>query len=146
MLKGVDHFAFAVSNLDRSLEFYRDLLGLEMILRRVWREAYVRKMVGFPDGILDIALLKLPGEGPSILELIEYETPRGTAVESQPNTPSSAHLCFLVDDIQAMYERLRQAGVEFVSEPVTITAGPNKGRHSVYMRDPDCIIVEMIQP
>jgi catechol 2,3-dioxygenase-like lactoylglutathione lyase family enzyme len=161
MLKSVDHIAFAVSNLDRSLGFYRDLLGLEFILRRVWDEAYVRQMVGYPDASLDIALLKLPGEqgsplsaegfltpgqGDLILELIEYQQPRGNVAPSHLNTPGNAHLCFIVDDIQGIYVRLRQAGVEFVSEPVEVAAGPNKGRQAVYLRDPDGIVIQLMQP
>jgi catechol 2,3-dioxygenase-like lactoylglutathione lyase family enzyme len=146
MLKGVDHMSFAVSDLDRSLEFYRDLLGLEVSVRRVWREEYVRKMVGIPDASLDIALLKLPGEGALILELIEYENPKGIKVESHPNTPGNTHICFLVEDIWAIYDRLQQAGVKFVSEPVTATAGPNQGRQVVYVRDPDDILVQLMQP
>ena len=146
MLSSVHHFSFSVSDMDRSLQFYRDLLGLEVIVRRVAQEAYVRRIVGFPDGILDIAFLKLPGGASSMLELIEYKNPKGTEVESQFNTPGNGHVCFLVDDLQAIYERLRQAGVEFVSEPVAVTVGPNKGRHSVYMYDPDGIVLQLLQP
>ncbi|MFN8457749.1 MAG: VOC family protein [Anaerolineae bacterium] len=161
MLRNVDHIAFAVSNLDRSLEFYRDLLGLEFILRRIWNEEYVRQMVGYPDASLDIALLKLPGEqgsplsaegllkpgqGDLMLELIEYQQPKGDALQSHLNTPGNAHLCFMVDDLQAIYQRLRQAAVEFVSEPVAVAAGPNKGRQAVYLRDPDGIVIQLMQP
>ena len=61
MLTKVDHIAFVVKNLDREIEFYRDILGLEFILRRIWDEDYVRQMVGIPEAVLDIALFKLPG-------------------------------------------------------------------------------------
>ncbi len=160
-LKSVDHIAFAVSNLDRSLEFYRDLLGLEFILRRVWDEEYVRQMVGYPDASLDIALLKLPGkqgsplsaegffkpgQGDLMLELIEYQQPRRSVVPSHLNTPGNSHLCFIVDDIQELYQQLRQAEVEFISEPVAVTAGPNRGRQAVYLRDPDGIVIQLMQP
>ena len=62
MLSKVDHVAFVVKDLDREIAFYRDVLGLEFILRRIWDEDYVRQMVGIPDAVLDIALLKLPGK------------------------------------------------------------------------------------
>jgi catechol 2,3-dioxygenase-like lactoylglutathione lyase family enzyme len=161
MLTNLDHVAFAVSDLERSLHFYRDLLGLEFILRRIWDEEYVRQMVGIPDAVLDIALLKLPGrqgspldengrlapgKGDVMLELIEYRQPRGQAVDSQAPTPGNAHLGLLVDDMDALCGRLKEAGVEFVSEPLTVAAGPNKGRKAVYLRDPDGIIVQLMQP
>jgi catechol 2,3-dioxygenase-like lactoylglutathione lyase family enzyme len=161
MLYHLDHAAITVSNLDRSLRFYRDQLGLEFILRRVWAEDYVRQMVGVPDAVLDIALLKLPGEkgspldetgrlvpgkGDAMLELIEYRQPRSQANASPVNTPGNAHLCFLVDDMDALYARLSAEGVDFVSPPLTVAAGPNQGRKAVYLRDPDGTLVQLMQP
>lgn len=161
LLRSIDHVAFVVSNLERSLEFYRDLLGLEMILQRVWDEEYVRQMVGYPDASLNIALLKLPGEqgspiaadgslkpgqGDLMLELIEYQQPRSDSSVSQINTPGNAHLCFIVDDIQEVYRRLHPAGVAFISPPLAVAAGPNKGRQAVYLRDPDGIVIQLMQP
>ncbi|MDA1128935.1 MAG: VOC family protein [Chloroflexi bacterium] len=161
LLRSVDHVAFTVSNLERSLEFYRDLLGLDVILKRVWDEDYVRQMVGYPDASLYIALLKLPGEqgalltadgalipgqGNFMLELIEYQQPRSDTGVSQINSPGNAHLCFIVDDIQEFYRRLLPTGVTFISAPVTVTAGPNKGRQAVYLRDRDGIVIQLMQP
>jgi catechol 2,3-dioxygenase-like lactoylglutathione lyase family enzyme len=146
MVKRVDHFALTVSDLERSLRFYRDLLGLEVRVRRIWNEDYVRRMVGFPDASMDIALLALPGDDDQQLELNEYLQPRAGAPRNPINTPGSAHLCFIVDDIQELYELLRQAGTEFVSEPVAVPVGPNKGRRTAYLLDPDGIVVQLMQP
>ena len=52
----------------------------------------------------------------------------------------------LVDDLVASYEDLRSRDVRFRSEPVTITAGPNKGGLVVYMYDPDGYVLELFQP
>lgn len=145
MVKRVDHFALTVSDLERSLRFYRDMLGLEVRVRRVWNEEYVREMVGFPDASMDIALLALPGSEDQQLELIEYQQPRARPPRNPINTAGSAHLCFMVDDIQETYDRLRQAGIEFVSAPVAVPVGPNKGRRTAYLLDPDGIVVQLMQ-
>ena len=160
MLKKVDHIAFVVKNLEQEIEFYRDVLGLEFILRRIWDEDYVRQMVGIPDAILDIALFKLPGEegsplskdgsftpgkGDTMLELIEYKKPKGTPADESPNTPGNAHIAFLVTDIDSIIDNLRQANATFISEPLQASAGPNKGRKVVYVRDPDGIIIQLMQ-
>jgi hypothetical protein len=50
-----------------------------------------------------------------------------------------------VDDLPALYERLAGAGVAFVSPPVLITAGLNRGGYGVYCRDPNGILVELFQ-
>ena len=146
VVNGVDHFALTVSDLERSLRFYRDMLGLELRVRRVWSEEYVREMVGFPDASMDIALLALPGGENQQLELIEYLQPRAKPPRHPVNTAGSAHLCFMVDDIQEIYERLRQAGIQFVSAPVAVPVGPNKGRRTAYLLDPDGIVVQLMQP
>jgi len=160
MLTKVDHVAFVVKNLDREIEFYRDVLGLEFILRRVWDEEYARKMVGIPDAVLDIALLKLPGtegsplaedgslvpgRGDSMLELIEYKHPVGNPVDEGVNTPGNAHIAFLVDDMDELVVRLQAADVEFIGGPLEVEAGPNLGRKVAYLRDPDGIIVQLMQ-
>ncbi len=160
MLTKVDHIAFVVKNLDREIEFYRDILGLEFILRRIWDEDYVRQMVGIPEAVLDIALFKLPGEdgsplskdgsltpgkGDAMLELIEYIKPKGATTDERPNTPGNAHIAFLVTDIDSVIDRLRKANAVFISEPLQASAGPNKGRKVVYVRDPDGIIIQLMQ-
>ena len=146
MLTGVDHIAFAVSNLEQSLRFYRDQLGLPVIVHRVWNEDYVRQMVGIADATLNIALLQLPGAGELILELIEYEQPRGAPIPTQVYTPGNAHMALRLDDIDGLYSRLLAQGIQFLSPPMAVTAGPNQGRKAVYLRDPDGIVVQLMEP
>jgi hypothetical protein len=57
---------------------------------------------------------------------------------------SSAHVCFAVDDIAAMHERLSQAGVQFRSRPVAIGGGPASG-WAVHLREPDGMPLELAQ-
>lgn len=147
MLKRMDHFALTVTNLERSLEFYCQLLGLKQILRKLWNEEYIARMVGFEDASLDIAFIELPGDPPGVLEMIEYQEPRSTAASAALyNAPGSAHLCFQVDDIQSVYERLHAADIEFVSPPVAVPVGPNKGAQTLYFFDPDRIVIQLMQP
>lgn len=61
LLKGIWHFSFTVSDLDRSVAFYRDLLGLEVVHRQRGANPYTRKLVGYPDADIRVAMLRLPG-------------------------------------------------------------------------------------
>ena len=115
-------------------------------MHRVWREEYVRQMVGIPDASLNMALLQLPGPSGLILELIEYEQPRGAPIPTQVYTPGNAHVCLRVNDMQALYTRLSAEGIQFLSPPMAVTAGPNQGRKAVYLKDPDGIIVQLMDP
>jgi hypothetical protein len=51
-----------------------------------------------------------------------------------------------VDDLPGLHHQLRCNGVDFVSEPVRIEAGPNAGGYGVYLRDPNGILIELFQP
>ena len=65
----------------------------------------------------------------------------------EPRNVGASHLCFLVDDLPAFYEQLRQNGVaSFVSPPVEVDTGINTGGYALYVRDPDGIMVELFQP
>jgi catechol 2,3-dioxygenase-like lactoylglutathione lyase family enzyme len=144
MLKSCNHVGLAVSDLDRSLAFYRDLLGLEVEWQRVYQEDYVRRLVGYPQATLRCAYLKLPGGGAK-LELLQYQGVPRQAVELRRADPGNAHVCWAVEDLEPLYERLRAAGVQFVSAPVVSTAGPFKGTKTVYLEDPDGISLQLTE-
>jgi lactoylglutathione lyase len=146
---GIFHTGLTVSDLDRSLAFYRDLLGLELVRRWDSAQPYLRTIVGFPDAELRIAVLRVPGpDGAAAghLELLEYRVPRGRRGDPDTNHPGNVHVCFVVDDLDALHGRLAAHGVRFRSRPVAIDHGPNAGGKAVYLRDPDDITLELIQP
>ena len=143
---GAEHTSFTVSNLDRSLEFYVDWLGLEVLhIRPEIKNRYFREIVGFPEGVIRGAFLRIPGTDHR-LELFEYLEPRGTPADVRTNNPGSAHLAFFVADVRAAYQELTAKGVRFRSPPVDLDEGPNAGGVSVYMLDPDGITLELFQP
>jgi len=73
MVKGLWHFSFTVSDLDRSLEFYCGLLGMQLRLEQRQANPYTRRLVGYPDATLRVAQLTIQevSVGPSghLLEL-----------------------------------------------------------------------------
>ena len=146
MTTGIHHTGYTVSDLDRSLGFYRDLLGMEVLATQEKEGGYLAAIVGYPDAHVRMAHLRVP-ESDHVLELFEYLAPAGAAPERlEPRDVGTAHLCFLVNDLQATYERLRAAGVDsFVSEPVLVDTGINAGGFGLYLRDPDGLVVELFQ-
>lgn len=143
-VSGSVHTGFHVADLDRSLDFYVNLLGLELRARRVVEEPYIGELVGYPEVELHAAFLGIPNSE-HWLELLEYRGVERQVVDPANANPGTAHICLTVTDLAALYERLRRAGVEFVSGPVMPTVGINEGRLAVYMKDPDGIRVELLQ-
>jgi catechol 2,3-dioxygenase-like lactoylglutathione lyase family enzyme len=141
------HTGYTVEDLDRSLAFYGDLLGMEVVARQEKAGGYLAQIVGYPDARVRMAHLRLAG-GEHVLEFFEYLAPSGRiATPLQPRDTGTPHLCFAVDDLQVIYERLLAAGADtFVSAPVEVDAGINRGARALYLRDPDGIPVELFQP
>lgn len=149
MLADVLHFSFTVSNIDQSIAWYTEVLGLEFVHRQRGDNAYTRKLVGFEDAVLEAAQFRIPGVEPRLsthmLELVQYVSPPGVAVPLATNNVGVAHLAFVVDDIDSEYQRLSERGVVFVNPPVRITEGANRGGAACYFRDPDGITLELLQ-
>jgi lactoylglutathione lyase len=144
MIAGAWHTGFQVADLDRSLAFYRDLLGFEVVWTRVVTEEYIGRLVGYPGLELHQALLRVPGSE-HCLELLDYRNVERFAVDTRTANPGTGHICLWVDDLATIHGALAAKGVAFVSPPVTPTVGPNVGRLVVYMIDPDGIRVELVE-
>jgi len=144
--RGLHHTCYTVSDLDRSVAFYRDVLGCEVMAEQEKEGGYLAAIVGYPDAHVRMAHLRVPG-AEHVIELFEYLAPVGTRADVEPRNVGASHLCFLVEDLPALYEQLREQGVDsFVSPPVEVDTGVNKGGYALYLRDPDGISVELFQP
>jgi catechol 2,3-dioxygenase-like lactoylglutathione lyase family enzyme len=150
MLVNVFHFSFTVSNLERSIEFYRDILGMQLVHTMIHDQPYTSVQVAFPNAYLKVALFTIAGIPESrsghVLELIEYVNPRGEPTDTATNRPGASHFAFQVDDLNAEYQRMKALGVRFKSEPVKIAAGRNAGGWTIYFLDPDNITLELVEP
>lgn len=151
MLIDTMHFSFTVSSIEQSIAWYCDVLGLELVHRQRQENAYTQTLVGIPGAVLEMAQFKLPGVSPGasshMLELVEYVAPRGERTRGVPtNEIGSAHIAFLVDDLEERYERMVAAGVAFRNPPVEIAEGINRGGMAVYLHDCDGNTLELLQP
>jgi catechol 2,3-dioxygenase-like lactoylglutathione lyase family enzyme len=138
------HTGLTVRSLERSIEFYRDTLGFEIVFQWNPQAAYIAELVGYPTVDLHSAVLRIPNSD-IYLELLEYRgIPRIENDMSNGNI-GNAHIAFFVDELDPLYERLTALGVRSVSRPVTPTIGPNQGGRAVYLIDPDGFRVELIE-
>lgn len=138
------HTGLHVSDLERSLAFYRDLLGFELVFAWNPQAPYIGELVGHPDVDLHAAVVRPPNSD-VFLELLEYRNVKQAAADARTATPGTAHTAYYVDDVDGLYEALVAKGVKSVSPPVTPTIGPNAGGRAVYLLDPDGIRVELIE-
>lgn len=144
MIASIHHTGLTVTSLERSLPFYRDSLGLEVVLEQEQRGGYLAAITGYPNAHVRMAHLAT-ADGRR-LELFEYVEPRGAPQPREPCDTGITHVCLVVDDVTVVYRRLVEAGAEPLSEPVAIDAGANAGAWALYVRDPDGIVLELFQP
>jgi catechol 2,3-dioxygenase-like lactoylglutathione lyase family enzyme len=140
----VYHTGFTVSDIERSIVFYRDVLGLKLMKRQTGTAPYLATVTGFAGVRLETAYLQ-PAAGGSMLELLQYVSHPASATDRATNRPGNGHLCFKVDDLRSACAELKRRGVTLVSEPAEITAGAHAGGWAVYLRDPDGFTVELYQ-
>jgi catechol 2,3-dioxygenase-like lactoylglutathione lyase family enzyme len=141
------HTGYTVSDLDRSVAFYRDRMGMEVVAQQEKQGGYLGRIVGYPEAHVRMAHLRVPGDD-YVLELFEYLAPAGSTPDRiEPCDVGTAHLCIVVDDLPDAYQRLVDAGVDtFISPPVEVDTGINTGGYGIYLRDPDGIVLEIFQP
>jgi len=149
-LTGIWHFSFTVSDLDASIRFYRDLLGMVLVHQQDQDNEYTRRLVGYSDANLRVAQLAVPPVSSTHsshdLELVQYLAPVAEPTDPERKRAGAAHLAFTTDDIFGTSARLTAEGVEFVSPPNEITAGVNKGGYTCYFLGPDRETLELVQP
>lgn len=139
------HIGLTVSDLERSIRFYRDLVGLAVRERDEVKGGQVELLTGVSGTKVRIADLDF-GNGRT-LELSQYLAPPGRAINARPNDAGYTHVGIEVEDVDLIYRRLAQAGVIFRSEPITLeNAGPFwTGARVVHALDPDGLTVELVQ-
>ena len=146
-LGDLHHLGLTVADIERSIVFYRDLLGMTLHRRRPHVDNdYVALQTGYPGVVLNVASFKVSPDSPQSLEVVQYMNHSGPPAETATNRSGNSHLCLTVNDLRACYADLAAKGVRFKSEPVTITAGPNAGGLVVYFYDPDGYTLELFQP
>lgn len=137
----MNHMSFTVSNLDKSIEFYNKILGLEFVNKSERDSAFSEKVTGIQGAKLIIAYLQTSN---CAIELIQYLSPQGEKLDTETCNVGSAHVCFIVDEFQKMVKKLEGNHVKFPGEPTIIPAGPNKGKAVLYFEDNDSNTIEII--
>ncbi len=146
-IETVSHVGFIVKNMERAIDFYHGVLGLELLdgpsdtftnpnegkamgchgdnVTHKHREAFLRT----PDGLL--------------LEFIEITDPVSVDIPLTAACNGKLHLCFYVDDIKEWVAHLAKYDVKPFLEPQPFTLGDGAVGYWVYFRDPDGILFEL---
>jgi catechol 2,3-dioxygenase-like lactoylglutathione lyase family enzyme len=144
-VRGLGHIGISVADLDRSVAFWERLLAQPARDRRTLQGPGVEALVGYEGVQIDSCWFDLPG-GAS-LELVHYVNRPELPYDPGTAHPGNVHLCLQVDEMQSAHAHALACGARRVSgEPIEVAAGPKAGMRIAYVRTPDGVTVELVQP
>jgi len=141
---GFQHAGVVVSDLGRSVEFYRDMFGAEVQVRLDGLGGpELSAIYDLPDVEYSLAILSL---STGAVELIEFKTPAdGNIPQRRTCDLGSAHIAIQVTDVHAAFDALSARGMVMVAQPLHIDDGPATGMRLAYGLDPDGNRIELMQ-
>jgi len=139
-IKRVNHTGISVRNIDRSLAFYRDLLGLELIFDSdVDDVAALNTVVGMNEARGRVVWLRA---GDTMIELWQWDHPEGRDLpeDYRPADRGVTHFALETDDVDELHRRVVAAGLQANTPPLDL------GLHkTTYIRGPDQEIIEILE-
>jgi glyoxylase I family protein len=142
-VSSIGHTGITVSDLDRSIHFYRDVLGLPVSEPVHCTGEMFEKITGVPGAEIDISFVRAPGH---VIELLCYRKPEGRVRSSLRSCdPGFWHLALKVSDLERVVAAVGRAGFQPLSAVQGVREGPLNGLKVVYVRDPDGVVLELIE-
>lgn len=117
----MDHVGLSIRDMEKAISFYRDTIGMEKKLDRVF-DLPLEKIIGIKGAKARVVHMSL---GESVIELFQYHYPKGREPEFEKNQSDFGliHIGFIVENFSETYETLKERGVEFLGEKVEIRPG-----------------------
>jgi catechol 2,3-dioxygenase-like lactoylglutathione lyase family enzyme len=141
VLLSARHVGIVVHDMERMLHFWRDSMGLEVVID-FWEEGYFIDTVQGLSGVR-LHMIKLRAPDGSIVELLQDEAhPTPPAQRNDLCDRGIRHLAFTVADVEAAWKTLHREGCTTLSEPVT---APDGKARLFFARDPEGNLMEIVQ-
>lgn len=141
-MKSVRHFGIVVNDIEKSLHFYRDLLGLQIQRDMIEEGEFIDTILGLQN--VKVRTVKMGGEnGNTLVELLQYESHAGKKRENYEIFDLGvSHIAFTVEDVNEEYKRLKERGIAFTYEP---QISPDNKAKVTFCFDPDGVPIELVE-
>jgi catechol 2,3-dioxygenase-like lactoylglutathione lyase family enzyme len=142
MITGFNHTSFTVADMDKSVKFWTDMLGFTAASVSPREGRWQEEVTGISGASLMVA--HLFGHGHHV-EFIQYLAGAIPGTAPQPAVRGAAHVCLETDDIERTWDALLKAGATVQGSIATVTTGAGGGVKAGYIRDPNGILIELLQ-
>ena len=140
MVIGYRHTGIIVKNMEKSLYFYRDILGLEVVQNYSDGTDYINKITGITNA--DVHMIKLKAKDGTIVEILEYRNHPTELMEQQIYNAGACHIAFQVKDANQTYNILKDKGITIISQPILSSEGIAK---VFFCLDPNNVRIELVE-
>lgn len=141
-VRAIRHAGIVVSDADRSLAFYRDLLGLRVVSDQLEQGKFIESLLCIP-GIVVRTIKLAAAEGVTLLELLHIAETAAPADVSNLSRLGPTHAALTVEDLMSLHDHLSEAGVDFRSPPLISADG---AALVAFCSDPDGVPIELVEP
>jgi len=138
MITNIRHTGIVVNDLSLALQFYRDLLGLNVINKTKEDSSFIETVCGIKKAQLVTVKLAISGDG--IIELLSFQSTLNA--NKQINRVGFSHIAITVDNLKIKYEVLSKVGVHFISPP---QVSSNKQAKVAVCQDDDGNFIELVE-
>ena len=140
MIKEVRHIGIVVNNIENSLKFYRDLLGLKVIKDMDEQGVYIDNMLSLDD--VQVKTVKLSADtGNTLIELLDFKSHNDNEVRNF-YTIGASHIALTVDNLEDLYKHLSANNIKFNAPPQKSPDGIVK---VTFCNDPDGTPIELVE-
>ena len=141
MILETRHTGIVVQDMEKSLHFWRDVMGLKITVDFREKGAFIDTVQGLSG--VDLRMIKLTAPDGSMIELLQDAAhPMPAAKQNRLCDRGIRHVAFTVADIETSWTRLNEAGCEVLSAPV---ASPDGKVRLFFARDPEGNLMELVQ-
>ena len=140
MIKAIRHTGIVVSDLDKSLHFYRDLLGFEIVKDKLESGNYIDSVLSLKNA--SVRTIKMKAPDGNLIELLYFKSHPKKPKNMEIYRIGTSHVAFTVIDLEKCYEILLNSGVKFNAQP---QLSPDGYAKVTFCHDPDGTLIELVQ-
>lgn len=140
MIKGIRHTGIVVIDLEKSIYFYRDILGFQIVKQMEETGGYIDNILSLRN--TKVTTIKMTSLSGQMIELLKYHSHPAEQKTREINEIGISHIAFTVDDLNIEFGRLQGNGIQFNSPP---QLSPDGYAKVAFCRAPEGTFIELVE-
>lgn len=139
-MKAIRHLGIVVTDIDRSINFYTNILGLKIVKDMNESSDYLDSILGLKG--VSVRTVKMKADDDNLIELLYFKSQSEKPMERKITDIGCSHVAFTVENIDKLHEKLTREGIIFISPP---KLSPDSYARVAFCKDPDGTYIELVE-